>query len=184
MDAQQDDLISRALARIVRMRAAILVAYALLVPAAAWMASRIPSEGAIDRLIVPSDPDYAATRAFQRIFPESQVALLLFESGAGTGAESGDPWSPEAIARIDAAKAALRGVPNVGTFSILYALVVSDERRSPVGLQKAVRAERSSRCLRTGQRHHAYPVLFNDRKVSGPVGAAFQSSHSPGGDTR
>src|SRR3990172_8762122 len=129
MDAQQD-LISRALARIVRMRAAILVAYALLVPAAAWMASRIPSEGAIDRLIVPSDPDYAATRAFQRIFPESQVALLLFESGAGTGAESGggsgaesgDPWSPESIARIDAAKAALRGVPNVGTFSILDAL--------------------------------------------------------------
>jgi len=120
MDAQ-DDLISRALARIVRMRAAILVAYALLVPAAAWMASRIPSEGAIDRLIVPSDPDYAATRAFQRIFPESQVALLLFES-AGSGAESGDPWSPEAIARIDAAKAALRGVPNVGTFSILDAL--------------------------------------------------------------
>ena len=96
------------------MRVALLVAYALLVPAAAYVATRIPSEGAIDRLIVPSDPDYASTRAFQGIFPEAQVVLLLFESD--------DPWSPQAIARIDAAKAALGGVSHVGTFSILDAL--------------------------------------------------------------
>jgi predicted RND superfamily exporter protein len=109
-----DDAIGRALARVVRMRAALLVLYALLVPAAAVVASRIPSEGAIDRLIVPSDPDYASTRAFQSIFPEAQVVLLLLESD--------DPWSPESIARLDAAKLALRGVPHVGTFAILDAL--------------------------------------------------------------
>jgi hypothetical protein len=109
-----NDRASRVLARIVRMRVALLVVYALLVPAAAYLATRIPSEGAIDRLIVPSDPDYASTRAFQSIFPEAQVVLLLFESD--------DPWSPQAITRIDAAKAALRGVSHVGTFSILDAL--------------------------------------------------------------
>ncbi|HJW76228.1 MAG TPA: hypothetical protein VJ787_11280, partial [Thermoleophilia bacterium] len=109
-----NDRASRVLARIVRMRVALLVVYALLVPAAAYVATRIPSEGAIDRLIVPSDPDYASTRAFQGIFPEAQVVLLLFESD--------DPWSPQAIARIDAAKAALGGVSHVGTFSILDAL--------------------------------------------------------------
>ena len=108
------DRATRALARIVRARAAILVLYALAVPVAAVVAARIPSEGAIDRLIVPSDPDYAATRAFQRIFPEAQTALLLFEAE--------DPWSPQAIARLDAAEAALRGVPNVGAFSILDVL--------------------------------------------------------------
>ncbi len=109
-----NDRASRVLARIVRMRVALLAVYALLVPAAAFVAARIPSEGAIDRLIVPSDPDYASTRAFQKIFPEEQVVLLVFESD--------DPWSPESIARIDAAKAALRGVPHVGSFSILDAL--------------------------------------------------------------
>jgi predicted RND superfamily exporter protein len=109
-----NDRASRVLARILRMRVALLVAYALLVPAAAFVASRIPTEGAIDRLMVPSDPDYRATRAFQRIFPEAPVALLLFESD--------DPWSPGSIARIDAAEAALRDVPHVGAFSVLDAL--------------------------------------------------------------
>jgi hypothetical protein len=109
-----NDRASRVLARIVRMRVAVLAAYAVLVPAAAFVASRIPSEGAIDRLMVPSDPDYRATRAFQSIFPEAQVALLLFESD--------DPWSPDSIARIDAAETALRGVPHVGAFSVLDAL--------------------------------------------------------------
>jgi hypothetical protein len=109
-----NDWATRVLARIVRMRVALLVVYALLVPAAAYVAAHIPSEGAIDRLIVPSDPDYASTRAFQRIFPEAQVVLLPFESD--------DPWSPRAIARIDAARAALRGLSHVSTFSILDAL--------------------------------------------------------------
>jgi predicted RND superfamily exporter protein len=112
----------RVLARIVRMRAAVLAVYAVLVPAAAFLASRIPTEGAIDRLMVSSDPDYRATRAFQRIFPEAQVALLLFESD--------DPWSPASIARVDAAEVALRGVPHVGAFSVLDAL-----RRARPGAQ-------------------------------------------------
>ena len=119
---------SRVLARIVRMRVAILAVYALLVPAAAFLAARIPSEGAIDRLMVPSDPDYAATRAFQKIFPEAQVVLLLFESR--------DPWSPESLARIDAAKAALRGVPRVAAFSILDALRRARPGAGPAELRR------------------------------------------------
>jgi hypothetical protein len=108
------DRITRALAATVRARTALLVIYALLVPAAAYLATRIPSESGIDRLIVPSDPDYLATRAFHRTFPESDVVLLLVESD--------DPWSPAALARLDAAKAALRAVPHVGTFSVVDAL--------------------------------------------------------------
>ena len=97
-----------------RARVPILVVYALILPVAVFLAARIPNEGAIDRLMVPSDPDYAATRAFQRIFPEAQTGLLVFESD--------DPWSRESLSRIDAAKAALREVPHVGTFSMLDAL--------------------------------------------------------------
>jgi len=108
------DRASRVLARIVRMRVAVLAVYALLVPAAVLVAVRIPSEGAIDRLIVPSDPDYAATRAFQGIFPERQIVLLVFEAD--------DPWSPRSLARVDAAEAALRRVPHVAGFSVLDAL--------------------------------------------------------------
>jgi predicted RND superfamily exporter protein len=109
-----DDRISRVLARIVAARLPVLVAAALLVPAAAYRATRIPNEGGIDRLIAPSDPDYAATRAFQRLFPEPQVVLVLLESA--------DPWSPGAVARLEAARQALRDVPHVTTFSVLEVL--------------------------------------------------------------
>lgn len=108
------DPISRALALSVRLRTAFLVLYAVLAVAAAYQATRIPSEGGIDRLVVPSDPDYAATRAFQRIFPEPQTILLVFESD--------DPWSASSIARLESARAALAGVPRVSAFSVLDAL--------------------------------------------------------------
>jgi len=109
-----NDLPARMLSRIVSWRIPILVAYALLVPLAAVRAARIPSEGGLDRLIVPSDPDFAATRAFQRLFPDSPSVLLFFESD--------DPWAPGSLARVEAAERELRAVPRVGAFSVLDAI--------------------------------------------------------------
>src|SRR5215470_11061775 len=104
----------RALRAVLRRRAAILILYALLVPAAAFLATRIPSRGAIDRLIVPGDPDVAATRAFEAIFPESQLVLLVIEVD--------DPWSPDALARVQRLEAALARVPKVAAFALPDAL--------------------------------------------------------------
>src|SRR3954463_5706057 len=118
------DRISRALAALLRHRAIVLAVYLVAVPAAALLATRIPSRGAIERLIVPSDPDYAATRAFQAIFPEPQLVLLVFPAT--------EPWSPPALDRIDRAKAALARVPHVATFSALDAL-----RRARPGVDPA-----------------------------------------------
>ncbi|HEX7624915.1 MAG TPA: hypothetical protein VF400_15165, partial [Anaeromyxobacteraceae bacterium] len=128
LTVRENDWATRVLARIVRARGAVLVLYAVLVPVAVAVAARIPSEGAIDRLIVPSDPDYAATRAFQRIFPEAQTALLVFESE--------DPWSPESLARLGAAEVALRNLPHVSAFSILDVLRRSRPAAGPLELRR------------------------------------------------
>src|SRR2546425_109462 len=109
-----NDLPARILARIVSLRAPILVVYALLVPLAALRAARIPSEGGLDRLIQPSDPDYVATRDFQRIFPDSPSVVLLFESD--------DPWAPANVSRVESAVRELRSAPHLGAFSVLDAL--------------------------------------------------------------
>jgi predicted RND superfamily exporter protein len=106
-----NDAPSRLLARLVSLRAPILAVYAVLVPLAAIRAAHISSEGGLDRLIRPDDPDYAATRAFQRIFPDSPSVLLLFESD--------DPWTPANLARVDAAVRELRAAPHVSAFSVL-----------------------------------------------------------------
>jgi predicted RND superfamily exporter protein len=109
-----DDRIARALAAIVRYRAIVLVVYALLLPAAIYEAVRIPSDSGIDRLIVPSDPDFAATRAFDKLFPEPPIALLVFESLS--------PWAPAELARVQRAHAAISAIPHVTAFTALDAL--------------------------------------------------------------
>ncbi|HSM91471.1 MAG TPA: MMPL family transporter [Anaeromyxobacteraceae bacterium] len=103
--------LERVFLRVVAMRWLVLAAFALLVPAGVWEASRIRSDGAIGSLVVPSDPDYAATRAFQRIFPEGQIVLLVVEVA--------DPWRPEALARVDAVAGAVRRVAGVSVVSPL-----------------------------------------------------------------
>jgi predicted RND superfamily exporter protein len=97
--------------RVVALRWPILAAYVVLVPAAAVLASRIPAQGAIGNLLVPSDPDYAATRAFQRVFPESPLVLLLVEAD--------DPWRPEVLGWVEGLERALRAIPGVTPTSAL-----------------------------------------------------------------
>ncbi|HWE23775.1 MAG TPA: MMPL family transporter [Myxococcales bacterium] len=119
---------ARILARIVALRVPIVVIYTILVPFAAVRASRIPSQGGLERLIVASDPDYAATRAFQRIFPERPSVLLLFESP--------DPWSAASLSRVDAAVRELRKVPRVSAFSVLDAVRRARPGASPAELRQ------------------------------------------------
>jgi predicted RND superfamily exporter protein len=107
----RDRLVRRIFTKIVALRVPVLVLFAVLVPASAMLALRIPSEGTIDRLIVPSDPDNIATRAFQKLFPEGQLAILLFEAP--------DPWRPEVLEQLAANEKALSAVPKVTVYGVL-----------------------------------------------------------------
>ncbi|MCX5732117.1 MAG: MMPL family transporter, partial [Deltaproteobacteria bacterium] len=97
--------------RIVAWRLSVLAIYAVLLPVAIGLVLRIPSEGAIDRLIVPADPDFVAPRAFQKIFPEGQVVLLLLEAD--------DPWSPDVLRQVIALEDRLKAVPGVHPISAI-----------------------------------------------------------------
>jgi uncharacterized protein len=143
-----NDLPGRMLSRIVSLRTPILVAYAVLVPLAAVRAARIPSEGGLDRLMVPSDPDYAATRAFQRVFPDPPSVLLLFESD--------DPWGPASLARVEAAQRELRSAPHVSAFSVLDAV----RRARPGATSEELRR------LATGTEFFRKQGLLGDRFLS------------------
>src|SRR6266478_4214673 len=140
-----NDLPGRILARIVSLRAPILVIYALLVPLAALRAARIRSEGGLDRLIQPSDPDYVATRDFQRIFPDRPSVMLFFESD--------DPWAPANLSRVESAVRELRKEPHLGAFSLLDALRKVRPSASPAELRK----------LATGTQFFRKQGLLGDR---------------------
>jgi predicted RND superfamily exporter protein len=130
-------LLERVFRRIVAWRIPVLAAYALLLPIAVVLALRIPSEGAIDRLIVPSDPDFVATRAFQKVFPEGQVVLLLVEAD--------DPWSPVVLREVMSLEDRLRTVPGVVPISALDVF-----RRVSPGFQPDAASAEAYRRFATG----------------------------------
>jgi len=136
--------------RVVALRLPILVAYALLVPIAAWLATRIPSEGAIDRLIVSSDPDFIATRAFQKVFPEGQIVMVLLEAD--------DPWRPEVLAEVAAMERALAAVPGVTAVSAQDVY-----RRAEPGFAPTPEGARAFRAFATGTDFFRRQGLVGDR---------------------
>ncbi len=117
-----DDRLSRAFRWIVARSGWILAFYALLLPPSAWFAAQVRQDNSTDRLILPTDPDLVALRAFEAVFGGGEFALLL--------AEAEDPLAPGVIERIDRIERALRGVPKVTANS-----VVSVFRRARAGFE-------------------------------------------------
>src|SRR5262245_8071019 len=105
MNGSSPGRLERIFAATLRARWFFVVLYALLLPPAAFFALKVDQDNSLDRLIVPSDPDYIATRDFQQVFGAGEFSLLL--------AEVDDPFAPAVIARVDAIEQALKKVPRV-----------------------------------------------------------------------
>ena len=103
--AQAPTRLRRAFAGIVRARWLVLAVYALVLPPSAYLAAKVGQDNSLDRLIVPTDPDFVATRAFQQVFGEGEFALLL--------AEADDPFAPAVVERVDRLERALADIPHV-----------------------------------------------------------------------
>ena len=103
----------------------VLAIWLVVAPAALYFALSVKSDNSPERLIVEHDEDYQQTRAFQKIFPEGQYVVLL--------AEAADPFTPEALRRVDELERALRAVPKVNPLSALtiYRQVHPDFQATP-----------------------------------------------------
>jgi len=97
-------------ARVTRLRWRIVAAYTLLVPGALVLALRVPDDNALERMVVASNPDVAATREFQRLFPETPLGLLV--------AETPSVFSAEAIAGVRALQSEVDRVKGVTSYSV------------------------------------------------------------------
>ncbi len=105
MNAPSPGRLERIFAGILRARWLFIVLYALLLPPSVYFALSVEQDNSLDRLIVPSDPDFIATRAFEEVFGAGEFSLLI--------AEVDDPYAPEVLARVDAVERALLAVPHV-----------------------------------------------------------------------
>ncbi|MCC6850242.1 MAG: MMPL family transporter [Deltaproteobacteria bacterium] len=104
-------ILARFFAGVIARRWLVVALYAALLPPAAFYAAKVQQDNSIDRLIVATDPDVIATRAFERVFGEGEFALLL--------AEAPDPLAPAVVARVDEIEQALAGIDHVAVNSTL-----------------------------------------------------------------
>ena len=117
----------------------IIALYALILPPSAYFASRVGQDNSIDRLMVPSDPDYAATMDFQKVFGSGEYAVLL--------AEADDPFAPAVLERLDRLEAALNAVERVHPSSAL-----SIYRRAKAGFSPTPAESEGFRAFANGTR--------------------------------
>ncbi len=118
---------------------------------------RIPSEGAISGLVMRDDPDWLATRDFQKVFPEGQFVLLLLESS--------DPFQPAALVDADALAAALTRVPELTVVS-----AVDTWRRAHPGFAPTPEGAEALRRFATGTKLLRKQGLVGDRFLGLVVG--------------
>ena len=97
--------------RVLRARGWIAGAFLLLAGAGLYGATQVPTDAAIDRLIIADDPDSRAARDFERVFPEGEHALLMLESA--------DPLSPGSLRATDELERKLSQLPHVEPHSVL-----------------------------------------------------------------
>ena len=96
---------------VLRARAWIVAVFVVLTAAGIYGALRIPTDSAIDRLIVPNDPVAQATQEFERVFTEGDQALLMLEAP--------DPLSPDILRAADRLERTLAKIPHVEAHSLI-----------------------------------------------------------------
>jgi uncharacterized protein len=96
---------------IVKRRWLFVVLYALLLPPFGFFAAKVTQDSSIERLIVASDPEFARTRDFQKVFGAGELAVIAFEAQ--------DPFDPAVLERVDKVERALSGVEGVGSSSAI-----------------------------------------------------------------
>jgi predicted RND superfamily exporter protein len=97
--------------RVLRARYWVAGVYLVLAMAGIHGASRIPTDPAIERLIVAGDPVAQATLEFERVFPEGEQALIMLEAP--------DPLSQSSLQGAERLERALGKIPNVEAHSLL-----------------------------------------------------------------
>lgn len=141
---------------VVARRVWILAAYALLIPPALFLALRVASDNSIDRLIVPSDPDYRQTHDFQVVFPEGEHVILL--------ADAKDPFAPEVLRRVAALEHALAAIPETRSFSALTIY-----RRAHAGFEPTPEQSEAFKAFVTGTPMFRKQGLVGDDFLGIPV---------------
>ena len=104
-------MLARVFSFLVKWRWFAVALYALLLPPFGYFAAQVKQDSSIERLIVATDPDYARTKEFQKVFGAGEYAVLAFEAP--------DPFDPAVLERIDKAEKAFAEIKGLDATSAI-----------------------------------------------------------------
>ena len=111
MGETRTSLLDRFFRFVIAKRWWVLACYAVALAPAAWLATRVGQDNSLNRLIVQSDPDYQAAKAFEKVFGGGQYVIVV--------AEAEDPFAPEVLKKIDAIDRRIAAQPHLKSNSVL-----------------------------------------------------------------
>jgi len=153
----------RIFAGILRARWWIIVFYAAVLIPASYFATRVQQDNSLDRLIIPTDPDYVATRAFEDVFGSGEFAILMLEAP--------NPFAIEVVRVLDRVERGLVDLPQVEVNSAL-----SIYRKAKAGFEVSPESVAAFETFATGTR------LLSEQGLLGPgflAAALVLDVHSP-----
>ncbi len=95
---------------IVSKRWLVLAVYSIVVVGAGFLAMDIPRDNSLENLVVSSDPDVAASREFEKIFPEAATVFLMLETE--------EPFSAGPLNDLERLESELAAVDGINAFSM------------------------------------------------------------------
>src|SRR2546421_4000584 len=96
-------LLDRVFRAIIAWRWPIVALYALLAVPCAWFATKVGQDNSVDRIVSEKDPQYVATREFEKVFGGGEYAVLILEAD--------DAFSQPVLARADALEKEVAAIP-------------------------------------------------------------------------
>jgi hypothetical protein len=150
--------------RVLQARYWIVGAFLILAGAGIYGATRIPTDSAIDNLVVAGDPVAQATLDFERVFPEGDQALILLEAP--------DPLGLSTLQNADRLERELDKIPHVEAHSLLtlYHRTATDQAISPQDAER-IRSFATGTTLfrRAGLLGEQYFGIALDLRVKSPA---------------
>src|ERR1700693_1235536 len=150
--------------RALRARHWVAGIYLVLAIAGVYGASRIPTDPAIERLVVAGDPVAQATVEFERVFPEGEQALLMLEAP--------DPLTQTSLQGAERLERELGKIPKVEAHSLLTLFRRADSS-ADITPEEAARlrrlAIRTSLLRRAGLLGEHYIGIALDLRVDSPA---------------
>lgn len=156
MKETESRFLSNAFRFVIAKRWWIIALYALLLGPSVYFAIQVPQDNSLDRLIVETDPEFKASKDFEKVFGAGEYVIVLLEAE--------DPFAPPVLAKVDALERSLAALPRITVNS-----AISVYRRAKAGFEPNAETAQAFKSFVSGTDFFKRQGLYGPHFLSVPI---------------